>query len=114
MWWSVIASVRDSETGNPVDSDDHREGDQQHGDPEHRDGAEIARLLEVEDEHRDDLGLRGEQNDGGGELAHHADEDEAPGGDYAGAQQRRGDVAQRPQPGGAEDAAGVLEVGMDR
>ena len=35
----------------------------------------------------DDLGLRGEQDDGGGKLADHADEDEAPGRDHAGAQQ---------------------------
>ena len=51
---------------------------------------------------------------GGGELADHADEDEAPGRDHGGAQQRRGDVLQGAQPRGAEDAAGFLELGMDR
>ena len=42
------------------------------------------------------------------------DEDEAPGRDHAGAQQRRGDVAQRLQPRRAEDAAGVLQIRMHR
>ena len=69
-------------------------------------------LVEIEDQHRDHLGLRGEQHDGGGQFAHHADEDEAPGRDHAGAQQRRGDVAQRAQARCAEDPAGVLEVGV--
>ena len=69
-------------------------------------------LVEVEDQHRDHLGLRREQHDGGGQFADDADEDEAPGRDHAGAQQRRGDVAQRPQARRAEDAAGILELGM--
>ena len=67
-------------------------------------------LVEVEDQHRDHLGFRGEQDDGGGQLADHADEDEAPGGDHAGAQQRRRDVAERLQARRAEDAACLLEI----
>ena len=50
---------------------------------------------------------------GGGQFADHADEDEAPGGDHAGAQQRRRDVAERLQPRRAEDAACLLEIGID-
>ena len=65
----------------------------QHGKPQHRNGAEITRFLEVEDQHRDHLGLRREQDNGSGKFAHDADEDEAPGRDHARAQQRRRDVA---------------------
>src|SRR6185312_11901058 len=54
--------ARGAEAGNAVDGDDHREGDDQHAEPDHRDGAEVAALVEVVDEHRDHLGLRGEQD----------------------------------------------------
>ena len=81
-----------AEAGNAVDGDHHREGDDQHAEADHRDGAEIAALVEVVDQHRDHLGLRGEQDDRRRQFAHHADEDEAPGRDHAGAQQRRGDL----------------------
>src|SRR5262245_21321508 len=40
---------------------DHDGGDGDHGEAEHRDGADVAALLEVEDQDRHDLGLRGEQ-----------------------------------------------------
>src|ERR687887_136446 len=49
-----------AEAWNAVHQDHHREGDHQHDDAEHRDGAEVAALVEVEDEHGDHLGLRGE------------------------------------------------------
>src|SRR3954470_24842655 len=49
-----------AKAGHAIDGDDHREGDQQHGDAEHRDGTEVAGFLEIEDEHRDHLGFRGE------------------------------------------------------
>ena len=71
-------------------------------------------LVEIEDQHRDHLGLRGEQDNGGGQFADHADEDEAPGGDHAGAQQRRRDVAERLQPRCAEDTACLLQVDAHR
>src|SRR5882724_4394356 len=62
----------------------HRgEGHHEHEHPEHRDGPELALLLQVEDHHRHDLGVRGEQDDRGRELADDPDEDEAPGGDDA-------------------------------
>ena len=108
----VLRSRAPPKPGNAVDRDHHREGDHQHDDAEHRDGAEVAGLVEIEDQHRDHLGFRGEQDDGGGQFADHADEDEAPGGDHAGAQQRRRDVAERLQPRRAEDAACLLEIGI--
>ena len=73
--------------------------------PRHGDGAQIAALLEVEDQHRQHLGLGGEEDHGGGQLADHSDENEAPGGDQAGPEQRRRDVAQGAQARSAEDAA---------
>ena len=74
---------------------------------------EIAAFVEVVNQHAEHLGLRREQDDGRGKLTHHADKDKTPCRDHAGAQQRRGDLAQRLQPRGAENAAGVLELGMD-
>src|SRR5262245_50329193 len=64
--------LSDSQSWHAIDRDHDRESDDQHGEAEHRYGAEIARFLEVEDQHRDHLGLGGEQDDGGGELAHDA------------------------------------------
>ena len=60
--------------------------------------------------HRHHLGVRREEDDGGGELADHADEDEAPRGDDAAPRQGGGDVAEHAEAAGAEDAAGVLEL----
>ena len=93
---------------------DHDRGDGDHGEAEHGDGADVAAFLEVEDQDRQDLGLRREQDHGGRQLADHRDEDEAPGRDHRRAQQRRGDVGQRAQPRGAQHAAGFLELGMHR
>ena len=111
---SCVAQPRAAEARDAVDRDHDREGDDQHDDAEHRDGAEVAALVQVEDQHRDHFRLRGEQDDGGRQFADHADEDEAPGRDHAGAQQRRRDVAERLQPRRAEDAACLLELGIDR
>ena len=113
MHAQLLRSRAAAEAGNAVDQDDDREGDDQHDQAEHRDRAEVAALVQVEDQHRDHLGVRGEQHDRRRQFADHADEDEAPGRDHAGAQQRRGDLAQRLQARGAEDAAGLLELGMD-
>src|SRR6266850_6964482 len=81
------------------------EGHHEHEDAEYRDGAELAFFLQVEDHHRHDLRIRGEQDDGGRELADDPDEDEAPGGDDPAPGERRGDLAQHAQPPRAQDAA---------
>src|SRR5258705_6506049 len=55
------------------------EGHHEHEDAEDRDGAELAFFLQIEDHHRHDLRIGGEQDDGGRQLADDPDEDEAPG-----------------------------------
>src|ERR1044071_8832222 len=49
--------------GNPVDEDDDGEGEQQHQEAEDGDGAEIAALLQVEDQYRYHFCFRCEQDD---------------------------------------------------
>src|SRR5215208_7608323 len=72
------AQANAAESGNPVHCDDDDKGNDEHGNSQDRNRAEVARLVEIEDQHRDYLGLGGEQHDGGGQFTHHADEDEAP------------------------------------
>ena len=102
-----------AEHRNPVDGKHHRKGDHQHRYPQHRNGGEIAALVEVVDQDRDHFGLRREQYNCRRQFAHHANEDETPGRDHAGAQQWRGDLQQRSQPRRAEDAACILKLRMD-
>src|SRR5207237_10008276 len=78
------------ESRDPVRRDEDGRGEDEHGEPEDGDGRQIAALVEVEDEHGEDLGLRGEEDHRRGKLAHHRDEDEAPGGDEARPEERRG------------------------
>jgi hypothetical protein len=52
-----------AENRDAVDGKHHREGDQQHRDPQHRDRGEVAAFVEVVNQNRKHLGLRGEQND---------------------------------------------------
>src|SRR6266851_2368547 len=102
-----------AEPADLVGGDDNDEGDRKHHQAEHRNRREIAAFVEVEDQHGNHLGFRGEQHDRGRKLADHADKNKAPGRDHAGAQERRRDAAERLQARGAEDAARVLELGMD-
>src|SRR5574341_2695562 len=67
--------------------DDGGEGHGEHEDAQDRDGAELALFLEVEDHDGDHLRVRGEEDDRRRQLADHADEDEAPGGDDAAARE---------------------------
>src|SRR5271166_2441941 len=54
-----------AESGDAIDRNHDRKGDGEHDQAEHGDRTEIARLVEIENEHRDHLGLRCEQHDGG-------------------------------------------------
>src|SRR5438128_5951438 len=94
--------------------DHHRdECHREHEDAEDRDGPELALLLQVEDHHRHDLGIGGEQDDRRGQLADHADEHEAPGRDDPAAGERGGDLVEHPEAPGPEDAARLLQLGVD-
>src|SRR5262245_20108473 len=95
--------------GEPRDDGDEDERDGEHRDRQHRDGAPVVALAKIEHGNRNGLGARREQQDGRRQLADGAHEDEDPGGDHAVADERRGDVDERAQPRGAEDAARVLE-----
>src|SRR5215467_14143973 len=60
---SVVAEANiAAEPRDAVDEGDDGEGEDQHDEPEHGNGTEIAAFVEVEDQHGDDLGLRGEQH----------------------------------------------------
>src|SRR3954465_5613516 len=98
-----LHAARESRDAIGGDQDDR--GEDEHGEPEDRDGGEIAALVEIEDEHREHLGLRGEEDHGGRQLAHDRDEDEAPGGDEARAEERRRHPAQGAEARGPKDAA---------
>src|SRR5438067_148976 len=81
------------EPRDAVGGDEDDGGEDQHGEPEDGDGGEIAALVEVEDKHRQHLGFRSEEDHRSGQLAHDCDEDEAPGGDEARAEERSGHPA---------------------
>jgi hypothetical protein len=61
---SIVAQAAGAKPGNPVGRDHDYERDQKHHDADHRDGAEIATFVEIEDQHRNHFGLGGEQDDG--------------------------------------------------
>src|SRR3984893_5887024 len=81
-----------------VHEDDGEEGDGEHEETEDGDGAELPFLLEVEDDHGHDLGVRREEQDGGRQLADHPDEDEAPGGDDAASREAGRDLPEHAEP----------------
>src|SRR3954463_5367497 len=83
-----LHAARESRDAIGGDQDDR--GEDEHGEPEDGDGGEIAALVEIEDEHREHLGLRGEEDPPRRQLPHARDEDEAPGGDEARAEERGG------------------------
>src|SRR3989454_11879203 len=85
--------------------DDGEEGDGEHEETEDGDGPELALLLEVEDDHGHDLGVRREEEDGGRQLTDHPDEDEAPGRDDAASGERRGDLPEHAEPPRPENAS---------
>jgi hypothetical protein len=92
-------------------ADDDPGGQDQHGQAEHGDGTEITALLQVEDQHRQHLGLGGEKDHGRRQLADHGDKNETPGGNETWPEQRRRHVFQRAQPRGPENASGLLQLG---
>src|SRR5581483_6364174 len=96
----------------------HRKDDQKRyrekQDAQHGDRADLALLLEIEDDDRDDLRARREEQNRRAELADDADKDERPRGDEPRARERHGDVFEGAQPVRADDARRVLELGMDR
>src|SRR6202011_4672020 len=92
---SGIAQTGLAEAGNAIDRDNNSERDHKHDQAENRNRAQVTRFVEIKDKNGNNLGLRREQHDRRRELPDDADEDEAPGRDHAGAEQRRGDVAQR-------------------
>src|SRR5947209_4541122 len=77
---------RRAETRQIIGENCDDDGEDQEHDAENRNRTQIAALVEIIDDNRQHLRLRGEQHDRSGKLAHHADEDEAPRRDDAGAQ----------------------------
>src|SRR5262245_3694181 len=117
MWPSArgagSAPAHDVAPEQALHEHDHAESHEQHEEPQDGDGAELALLLEIEDHHRHHLGVRREENDGGGQLPDDADEDEAPGRDDAALRERRRDLAEDAQATCTQDAAGLLQLRMD-
>src|SRR3954449_47562 len=101
------------ESRDAIGGDEDDRGQDEHGEPEDGDGGEIAALVEIEDEHREHLGLRGEEDHRGGQLSHDRDEDEAPGGDEARAEERGGHAAERAEARGPEDAAPPFPIARE-
>src|SRR6185312_13210584 len=110
LLWRLAAAA---ERRQAVGDGDGDESDDEEADAEDRDGAQIAALVQVVDDDRDQFGVGGGEHDRRRQLADGTDEDEAPGGDDARAQERRGDVAERGEARRAEDAARLLELLME-
>src|SRR3954464_13286628 len=64
------------ESRDAIGGDEDDGGEDEHGEAEDGDRGEIAALVEVEDEHGEHLGLRGEEDHSRGQLAHDGDENE--------------------------------------
>src|SRR6266511_2065781 len=92
---------------------DRSEGHGEHEQPEDRDGAEMPLLLQIEDNHRYDLGIGREQDDRGRQLANHPDEDEAPRRDDPAPGERRGDPSEDAETARAQDPSRLFQLGMD-
>src|SRR6267143_418553 len=100
---------------------DHPEADhhQGHGDddedePDGGEDLEVALVALVEQQHREHLGAGGVEEDRGGQLARGGNEHQDEGAGQAALQQRHHLPAQSERPAAAEDAHGVLQLGVDR
>src|SRR5437016_3662796 len=94
----------------------HHQGDGDHDEDEADRGEqlEVALVALVEEQHRQHLGARRVEEDRRRQLARGRDEHEDEGAGEAALQQRRHHAAQRERPAAAEDAHGILQLGVDR
>src|SRR5262249_617756 len=98
----------------PLAHGDHHQGDEEQENSQTGDGLPQPLLVERVDDDGDHAGARGEEEDRGRQLPKARQEDQQPGRGEPGAEERHRHVLHGPEPAGAQDPGGVLQVGVDR